>query len=125
MHHMKELILPWPSSAMSPNARGHWTARRKAAEKGRLEGRIVALDAGWRESANTLPDGRWHLWITFYPPTKRLPDDDNMLARFKAYRDGLADALGVDDSRFVSHPYVKEEVRKGGQVVVRITGGPQ
>ena len=27
----------------------------------------------------------------------------------------------LDDKRFVSHPYVREEVRKGGQVVVRIT----
>lgn len=121
---MKELVFPWPSAAMSPNARGHWTQRKRAAAKGRLEGRVVALQAGWREGAQSLPHGRWHLFIDFYPPTKRLPDDDNMLARFKAYRDGIADALGVDDSRFVSHPYVKDEVVKGGEVRVRITGGP-
>ena len=42
----------------------------------------------------------------------------------KAARDGIADALGVDDSRFVSHPLVKDDVRKGGQVVIKITGGP-
>lgn len=123
---MKELVFPWPSAAMSPNARGHWTQRKRAAEKGRLEGRVVAQAAKWREDAKWLlpQEGRWHLWVDFYPPTKRLPDDDNMLARFKAYRDGIADALGVDDSRFVSHPYVKDEVRKGGEVRVRITGGP-
>ena len=121
---MKELVLPWPSSAMSPNARGHWSQRRKAAEYGRLTGRVLALQAGWQEGAKTLPDGRWHLWVDFYPPTRRLPDDDNMLARFKAYRDGIAEALGVDDSRFISHPYVKDEPRKGGEVRVRITGGP-
>ena len=48
-----------------------------------------------------------------------------MLARFKPYRDGIADALGIDDKRFISHPLVSTEVRKGGQVVVRITGGPE
>jgi len=71
-----------------------------------------------------LPDGRLHLWITFRPPTKRLPDDDNMLARFKAYRDGIADALGIDDKRFISHPYVSDKPVRYGEVRVRITEGP-
>ncbi len=61
---------------------------------------------------------------TFHPPTRMRPDDDNMLARSKPYRDGIADALGIDDKRFMSHPLVSNEVRKRGQVVVRITGGP-
>lgn len=76
------------------------------------------IKAGW-----VVPKGgRVHLWIDFYPPTRRMPDDDNMLARFKGYRDGIAAALGVDDRIFVSHPYVKSEPRKGGEVHVRITG---
>ena len=118
-----EIVLPWPSAALSPNARnGHWAARKRAAEAGRREGFVAARLAGWGKGS--APDGRVHLWIDFYPPTRRMPDDDNMLARFKAYRDGIADALDVDDSRFVSHPYVKEQPRKGGEVRVRITGGP-
>ena len=76
--------------------------------------------AGWHLAE--LPEGRLHLWITFYPPTKRLPDDDNMLSRFKPWRDGIADAMGIDDKRFVSHPFVSDEVRKGGAVRVRLTG---
>ena len=28
-------------------------------------------------------------------------------------------------ARIVAHPYVKDETRKGGEVRVRITGGPQ
>jgi hypothetical protein len=47
------------------------------------------------------------------------------VAAFKAARDGIADALGVDDSRFVCHPLVRSDVRKGGEVVVKITQGPQ
>lgn len=45
-----------------------------------------------------------------------------MIAAFKSGRDGIADALGIDDRRFVCHPYVKDQV--GGMVKVRITAGP-
>lgn len=119
---MNELILPWPSKKLSPNARVHWGQKAQASKNCRRSAMVMTMEAGW--NSNVLPDGRIHLWVTFYPPTKRLPDDDNMLARFKPYRDGIADALGIDDKRFISHPLVSTEVRKGGQVVVRITGGP-
>lgn len=119
---MGELILPWPSAHLSPNARSHWRMRHRAAKRGKQEGFIVARAAGLVPGA--MPAGEIHLQIEFYPPTRRLPDDDNMLARFKAYRDGIALALGVDDRAFVSHPRVMDEPRSGGQVVVRITGAP-
>lgn len=120
---MNELILPWPSADLSPNARnGHWAQRKRAAQNARTLAFYETKKAGW-PSIN-LPDGDLFLWVDFYPPTKRRPDDDNMLARFKAYRDGIADALAINDSRFVSRPYVKSESRKGGEVRVRITGGP-
>ncbi|QDY48778.1 hypothetical protein [Stenotrophomonas maltophilia] len=120
---MKELILPWPDKRLSPNARVHWSKRSGAARLARHLGAVTALEAGCKGWA--LPEGRLHLHVTFHPPTKLLPDDDNMLARFKPYRDGIADALGIDDKRFISHPLVSTEVRKGGQVVVRITEGPE
>ncbi|WDS36224.1 hypothetical protein [Pseudoxanthomonas sp.] len=120
---MNELILPWPSKDLSPNARVHWGQKAKAAADARALAKLAAWASGWTPAIR-FPEGRLHLWVDFYPPTRRLPDDDNMLSRCKAYRDGIADALGIDDKRFVSHPYVKSEPRKGGQVVVRITGGP-
>lgn len=119
---MRELVLPWPSKDLSPNARVHWAVRASKASLARTEAWTLALYAGWLNA--DLPDGRLHLWITFHPPTKRLPDDDNMLARFKSYRDGIADALGIDDKRFISHPYVSDKPVKYGEVRVRITGGP-
>lgn len=69
-------------------------------------------------------DGRIHLWLDFYPPNRQRRDDDNLMAAFKAGRDGLADALGLDDARFVCHPWLKDEPVKGGKVHARITGGP-
>ena len=120
---MRDLTLPWPSKDLSPNGRVHWARKAKAARSARHTAGVLAIGAGWQGAV--LPAGRLHLWVTFHPPTKRLPDDDNMLARFKAYRDGLADVLGVDDRRFVSHPLVSDTPRKGGEVVVRITGAPE
>jgi hypothetical protein len=49
-------------------------------------------------------------------------DDDNLLSRFKAGRDGIAEYLGIDDKIFISHPMIKEKI-SGGQVNVRITTG--
>ncbi|OJH80123.1 MAG: hypothetical protein BSK19_07585 [Stenotrophomonas maltophilia] len=120
---MKELILPWPSKDLSPNGRVHWRRKAKATKLARQTAVVLAHEAGWR--ALHLPTGRLYLWLDFYQaPGKALPDDDNMIRRFKPYRDGIAQVLGIDDRRFVIHPYVHDERRKGGQVVVRITGGP-
>lgn len=35
--------------------------------------------------------------IAFHWPDKRRRDDDNAIASIKAYKDGIADALGMDD----------------------------
>lgn len=63
--------------------------------------------------------GTIHVWLTFVPPDRRKRDDDNMIAAFKPGRDGMADALGVDDSRFRLHIEVADRV--GGMVEVRLT----
>ena len=115
-----ELVLPWPSKDLSPNGRIHWSRKADAVQYARQVAVIAAINAGWK--GVNLPDGRLHLHVVFYRPSRRRMDDDNLLGRFKAYRDGLAQVLGIDDARFVSHPLVAEDVRKGGKVVVRITG---
>lgn len=120
---MNELILPFPSPDLSQNGRVHWARKAAATKSAREEARILALSAGWNAS-HGLPDGRLHLWWDYYTPSRRRYDDDNLLGRCKAYRDGIADALGIDDSRFVSHPWIKGVARPDGEVRVRITGGP-
>lgn len=119
-----ELVLPWPSKDLSPNARVHYRVKAAATKLARQTAVVLAQEAGWK--GLQLPPGRLHLWIDCYQaPGKKLPDDDNMIGRCKAYRDGIAQALGIDDKRFKSHPDVKDERRPGGQVVVRITGAGQ
>ena len=115
-----ELVLPWPSKDLSPNARVHFRVKAAATKVARQTAVVLAFEAGWRDA--WLPEGRLYLWIDCYQaPGKKLPDDDNMVGRCKAYRDGIAQLLGVDDRRFTTRPRVHEERRPGGQVVVRIT----
>ena len=113
------LHLPWPPKELSPNARVHWAKKSKAAKAYRLQCGFMT-----KAAKIIVPDieGRLHLWITFYPPDKRHRDDDNMIASFKSGRDGIADALGINDCRFITHPFVSDDI--GNFIKVEITGGP-
>lgn len=116
---MIELTLPWPPKALSPNARTHW--RKKAPITKAYKEVCWAL---CKEAGMVAPDSpRIALWVDFYPPDRRHRDDDNLVASFKAGRDGIALALGIDDKRFRCFPYVKEQT--GGMVKVRLTTLPK
>lgn len=77
--------------------------------------RAAGLRADW--------DGLVHMAITFFPPDRRHRDDDNLIAAFKSGRDGMADALGINDKRLRIHPWLSDEVIKGGAVKVRLSAG--
>lgn len=113
-----EVIFGWPPKELNPNFRGHWTVKNRATK--------AYKEACWalcKESGMVAPDSkRIALWLDFYPPDKRHRDDDNMIASFKAGRDGLALALGIDDKRFVLRPYVQDKI--GGFVKVKLTEFP-
>ena len=111
--------LPWPPKELSPNSRVHWSKRSKAAKEYRAMCGLLVQQAKIEKPET---EGRLHLWLTFFPPDRRHRDDDNMIAAFKSGRDGIADALGIDDKRFVCHPYVSEIT--GGVVRVSVTAGP-
>lgn len=111
------VTLAWPPKQLSPNARCHWAVKNKAIKLYRDDCTWLTKAAGLRVDW----DGIIHAWITFYPPDRRHRDDDNMIAAFKSGRDGVADALGIDDKRIRIHPAVSDEVVKGGAVKVRLT----
>ena len=114
-----EVTLPWPPKELSPNARLHWTKTAPIKKAYRLDCFLLAKQAKLRADW----EGDIVLWLDFYPPNRRHRDDDNLVAAFKAGRDGLADALGVDDKRFRVLPFVRDEI--GGMVKVRLTPGPE
>lgn len=110
------LELPWPPRELSPNARVHWARRSKAAKAYKQACYLLTKQAGIQA-----PEGRVLLALEFVPPDRRRRDDDNILAAFKSGRDGIADALGIDDSRFVTQFSVSQEPVNGGAVRVRIS----
>ena len=118
-----KFVFPWPSSKLSPNARQHWGQKAKAVKDARhLAGLIVfaQLETGLREArASVAGKDRIDVTITFYPPDNRRRDDDNMIAAFKSCRDGIADALGVDDRAF-RPVYRFEDAAKPGRVEVAL-----
>jgi crossover junction endodeoxyribonuclease RusA len=102
------MMLPWMPKELSPNARVHWAKKAKAAKSYRADCHVVAKSAGVK-----MPDGPALLCLTFHPPDKRARDDDNLIASFKAGRDGIADALGIDDVRFALYVQIGEPVKHG------------
>jgi crossover junction endodeoxyribonuclease RusA len=113
---MMQVLLPWPPSALSPNARhGHWASLARAR-------RAYRAACAWQAKAQgvgSLPaDARPLVSITFVPPDRRARDRDNMLASIKAGLDGLADVLRCDDSRWRLRIEVAPEV--GGFVRVEV-----
>lgn len=107
------VTLPWPHRILSPNARVHWRVRAKYAAAAREYAFWLATDAG----ARPITADHLNVFITFHQPDKRRRDRDNMIGSLKSYCDGIADAIGVDDSKWTPTYHVGEPV-KGGEVVV-------
>ena len=119
---MREIVLPWPSRELHPNHRYHWAVKRKATKAAREAGYLAAVIAGARNAE--YGPGMLQVWIDGYPPDRRRRDADGLLSSLKPTLDGIADAMGTDDRWFVPHPFVQDEVRKPGEVRIRITADP-
>jgi crossover junction endodeoxyribonuclease RusA len=110
-----DIILPWPPSELSGHSGGHW--RTKAA--------IIAKHRRWAFIAVkavkiTVPkSGDIPISVTFHAPNDS-SDRINYWNRCKPYFDGIADAIGVNDKRFLPAGYHIGENIKGGKVVVTI-----
>lgn len=110
---MTRITLPWPHRNLSSNARVHWRRRADAVKGYRQDAHTLAKVA--RASGDTLD-------FTFHPPNNIRRDAHNMPHMMKAAIDGIADAMGRDDSEFrCIFPSKFSEVVKGGAVVVTIT----
>lgn len=119
-----KIVLPWPDKKLSPNARLHWRAKVGPRTDAKRVAAWSAFTAeGFHRARQALQanDEPIPVTITFYPPDKRHRDDDNMIGSFKAARDGIADALGVNDRRFRPH-YFFAEPEKPGRVEVCFPG---
>lgn len=98
------ITLPWPDKRLFPNFKraNHWRKYRNAERDARA--------LGWDLACEALPphvrqqiahgDGPIRMTVTFYPPDNR-GDRVNFPNRCKPIFDGIADAMKVNDKRFV------------------------
>lgn len=106
-------MLPFPSSALSGHQGGRW--REKA--------RVVATHRAWAFHATRAAkvavraDGDIAITFRFIPPDRR-GDRTNYPNRLKPYIDGIAEALRINDRRFLPS-YEFAEPEKPGWVEVR------
>jgi crossover junction endodeoxyribonuclease RusA len=114
---MMTVILGWPSRALSPNARSNWAVLAKAKRAARIEGYYAARWIG----APVYGEAAVSIQVTFTPPNARRRDLDNLIASIKAHLDGISDAIGIDDSRWIWAAPVIAKPEKPGRVVVTIT----
>lgn len=116
------VTLSWPSRTLSPNGRAHNIAKWRAKKAYEHEAWALTLEAAPPAERDALAACEaLGLGLTFHPKTKNLPDSDNAVASMKAAIDGIARALGINDSRFrLAAPVIAEPV-KGGCVIVEIT----
>lgn len=112
---MTTITLPWPPKQLSPNARIHWATKARHA-KGYKSACYAITKSAWLPPMHKA--GKIALRLDFYPPTRVRRDLDNLLASMKAGIDGVALALGVDDSRFTFAIALADEL--GGFVKLQI-----
>ena len=98
------LFLPLPATAISPNgATGHSRAaalrKAKRIKIHKTRARLAMVDALARYGlSSSSPAPRFTGYsLAFHFPTVTFRDDDNADASCKAYRDGIAAALHIDD----------------------------
>jgi crossover junction endodeoxyribonuclease RusA len=108
-----DITLPWPAEMLFPNHHAPPIAKHGAVKAARLEACLltssaivgVADVAAWTLALERVAQARKGeirimLCAGFAPPDRRHRDIDNCLAACKAYIDGLAEALYLNDSCF-------------------------
>lgn len=96
------ITLPIPDKKLWPNntvaTMGQRMAKSNATKKARQLAKLCA-QSEIRHRTWEWPHPLFNGYtLAFFYPDARRRDDDNAQASCKAYRDGIADALGVDDN---------------------------
>lgn len=105
--------LPFPPASLSGHNTGHWRVKAPIVAKHREWARLGTLAA----KVAVEGEGDIRVSATFYPPDKR-GDRVNYPGRLKPYWDGIADALGVNDRRFLPSFHYAEPTKEARVVFV-------
>ncbi len=98
------IVLPIPDRRISPNAsrgqsKGSAIAKARLVREHRTRAKLRTLEAIghlYHSAGQPVPTFTGYTIAHFFK-TAAFRDDDNADAACKAYRDGIADALGIDD----------------------------
>ena len=108
------LVLPWPSAKLWPNERAHFILKARVFKSAKTTAFYTA-----KASKISFPaDSQLIVRVVGNAPTRRSYDGDNLQAACKAYFDGIALAIGIDDKHWRFDGVTKGEPIKGGQVVI-------
>lgn len=110
------IVLPFPPSDLSGHAKGHWRGKSAVTAKWRAWAKAATLEA--KASAPAMGDIL--VRIRFIPPNRR-GDRVNFPNRCKPIFDGIADALKVNDSRFLP-AFEYSEPEAPGRLEITIGG---
>lgn len=115
------IFLPWPDRRLSPNARVHWTALARAKKQSKKWAFYLTKEAGLGKiEADSIT-----VKYSFFPPSRRAYDLDNLVASMKAAADGIALAIGVDDSKWNIAVSPRGPVERNGMVKVDLEWSEQ
>lgn len=110
------ITLSFPAKILWPNGRGHHMTRHKAAKKAKRDAYFAMKEVMPLCYKHNNTRIRWA--VTFYPKTAHEIDRDNAAASLKAYQDGFALAMLINDTWF-DNPEIKfGEPVKGGKIIV-------
>ena len=110
------ITLPWPSPRLSPNQKRHHMQVHSSRKRAKHDAYFATKSA----KVSVPADGRIPYDLHFWPPGGGRYDEDNLIARMKAPLDGIAAALGVDDSRFKIREVHIHRAQAPGRVEVRL-----
>lgn len=114
---MPRVELPWPPQAASANAKNkNWCSKYQAGKSYKNDCAYELMRQGVKELE---AEPEWlEMTVTFHPPRNGRLDPDNSANRIKSGLDALAEALGVDDSKFWPMHLHKGSKVTGGLVVI-------
>ena len=112
--------LPWPGVQLSQNGRSHW-AKKAALTKNARTAAAYLCRAAMAGPLPVLKAGtKLNVRLIVLPPDNRRRDESNMIERCKAYYDGIADALELDDCLFHHREQIWLEPKKPGNICIVI-----
>lgn len=121
-NHVAYVRISWPSRPLWANDRSPRWQQAQAVKAYRREAWAASMLAGVKKLREVRP----MLTFNFYPPDRKSRDMQSMPHTQKAAVDGVQDALGINDAKFLyRYPDFFAGPVKGGCVLIEVKACPQ